>query len=433
MNTDVPSVPCTSLSAQSTGSDSITFTDPDINRCPFPVYDFLRDAAPVYRDPATGHYVVTRYDDVRSIAANFREFSNSVGLVGIRESDAAAEIDAMYARDGWPLRDQMQSLDPPEHKEKRARVERAFARWEVEKAEPLIEALAEELVAGFINEPEVEFVSRFAVTLTVAIISNQLGVVRGDRPLDEYTMQIQRWSDLAVEDINPLLTPERHAEITRELIRMQHFFFANVERAKAHADDTLVSKLIQTVLVDGEPDIPEILEVMKTILVAGNETTRFAMASGMSLLIENPAIAERLADNPDDIPRFVEEALRIRSPVQTLFRRAVEDVELHGVHIPKGARIEVRYGSANRDPSTFECPADIRLDRPNAKAHLAFGVGIHSCIGTRLARAELLIGFRVLLRRLKNFRAARGEDSYSYNSGFLSHGLAHLHLAYDRR
>jgi cytochrome P450 len=410
----------------------LSFSDPDVSRCPFSAYDSLRDKAPVYLDPGTGHYVVTRYADVRSIAADYKRFSNAVGLVGIRESDAAAEIDAMYAREGWPPRSQMQSLDPPEHREKRARVDRAFAHWEVERVGSLIEALAEEIVDDFINEPEVEFVGRFAVTLTIAVISNQLGIARGARSLAEYTQDIQRWSDLAIEAIDPLLTPERYAEITHELIHMQHFFFANIERVRVLPDDTLLSKLVQSIQVDGEPDVPEILEVMKTLMVAGNETTRFAMASSMSTLIDNPAVAEKLAANPDDIPRFLEEVLRINSPVQTLFRRALEDVELHGVHIPKGARVEVRFGAANRDPSMFECPAEIRLDRPSNKPHVAFGVGNHFCIGMQLARAELRIGFRVLLRRLKNFRPARGEESFVYDPGFLSYGLSRLHLAFDR-
>ena len=416
-----------------TNPDAITFTDAETHRCPFDAYDRLRAEAPVYLDPGTGHYVLTRYADVRSAVVNFRKLSSAVGLVGIRDSDAAGDVEAMYARDGWPQRQQFQSMDPPEHKEKRSRVDRAFARWNVARIEPLIDALADEIIDGFVDEPEVEFVNRFAATLTIAVISQQLGVIRGDQSLAEYTADIQKWSDLAIEVIDPLLTPARHIEITRELIRMQHFYFANIARVQADPDETLLSQFIQTVQIDGEPDIPEILELMKMVLVTGNETTRFAMASGMRLLIDHPEVAERLAADPDAVPAFVEEALRIRSPVQTLFRRATEDMVLHGVPIPKGARIEVRFGAANRDPAAFECPADIRLDRPNGNAHLAFGIGIHSCIGMQLARAELVIGFQVLLRRLKNFRAARGEASYAHNPGYLSHGFTRLWLAFDRR
>lgn len=418
---------------QSTEQEPVRFTDEATHNCPFAAYDRLREEAPVYRDPGTGHYVLTRYADVRSTLLKVRNFSSAVGLVGIRESAVAAEVEQMYATQGWPQRQQFQSMDPPEHKAARSRVDKAFARWNVEKVEPLIEALAHEIIDGLIDRDEVEFVNEFAARLTIAVISQQLGVVRGDEPLDAYVAQIQTWSDLAIEVIDPLLTGERHLEITRELIAMQHFYAANIERVRANPDNTLLSQFIQNVTVDGEPDIPEILELMKMVLVTGNETTRFAMASAMRLLIDDPALAERLAAEPERIPDFVEEALRMRSPVQTLFRRATEDFELHGVTIPEGARVEVRFGSANRDPAMFACPAAVDLDRANKTAHLAFGSGIHVCIGMQLARAELVIAFKVLLARLKDFRAARDEASYAFNPGYLSLGFTKLYLAFAPR
>jgi cytochrome P450 len=413
---------------------AISFTDAETHRCPFTAYDQLRKEAPVYLDPGTGHYVLTRYVDVRGAILNHKALSSAVGLVGIRESSAAEQVEAMYAADGWPQRRQFQSMDPPEHREKRSLIDKAFAHWNVSKIESIIEALAEEIIAEFADDGQVEFVNRFAARLTIAVISQQLGVERAGHDLTTHVRQLQTWSDLAIEVIDPLLTPERHIEITRELIRMQHFYAANIERVKAAPDDTLLSQFIQNILLeDGMPDIPEILELMKTVLVTGNETTRFAMASGMKLLIDDPELCQRLATNLDEIPSFVEEALRLLSPVQTLFRRANQDMVLHGIHIPKGARVEVRFGAANRDPATFECPNEVRLDRPKSPAHLAFGAGIHSCIGMQLARTELVIAFRTLLGRLMNFRLARGEDSYQYNAGYLSHGLTRLDIAFDQR
>jgi cytochrome P450 len=411
----------------------ISFMDAATHNCPFSAYDQLREEAPVYLDPGTGHYVLTRYADVRSTILKFKDFSSAVGLVGIRESAVANEVERMYERDGWPQRQQFQSMDPPEHKASRSRVDKAFARWNVEKVEPLIEDLANEIVDGFIDQDEIEFVNEFAARLTIAVISQQLGVERGDKPLGEYISQIQKWSDLAIEVIDPLLTPDRHLEITRELIAMQHFFAVNVERVRERPDDTLLSQFVQNVTINGEADVPEILELMKMVLVTGNETTRFAIASGMSLLIDDPVLAERLAAQPDWVPDFVEEALRVRSPVQTLFRRTLQDVTLHGVTIPRGARVEVRFGSANRDPATFACPATVDLDRENKLAHLAFGAGIHSCIGMQLARAEMVIAFQVLLKRLQNFRASRGNDSFTFNPGYLSLGYTKLFLAFDRK
>ena len=411
----------------------ITFTDSVTHACPFPAYDRLREEAPVYLDPVTGHYVLTRYADIRSALMKFKQYSNAVGLVGLRESDVAAEVEAMYQREGWPQNQQMQSMDPPGHREKRSRVDRAFARWNVEKIEPLIGALANELVDDFVDQGTTEFVASFAAMLSISVITQQLGVVREPgSSINDYVGQIQQWSDLAIEEIDPMLPPERYIEITREMIAMQHFFVNNIQRVAAAPDDTLLSQLVQSVVTEtGEPDIPEILQTMKMLMVAGNETTRFAFVSGMKVLVEHPDVAKRLGAEPDDIPAFVEETLRLSSPVQTLFRRTTDDVELHGVLIPKGARVEVRFGAANRDPATFSCPTEFTLGRENIGSHLAFGSGIHSCIGMQLARAELAIGFRVILQRMKNFAAARGEDSFTPSSAYLTYGFTELHLKFD--
>lgn len=413
--------------------EALSFAEEAVQACPFAAYDKVREVSPVYLDPVTGHYVLTHYADVRSALMKFKQFSSRVGFIGIRESEATAEVNALYERDGWPPREQMTSTDPPLHRERRSRVDRAFAFWEVEKIESLIDSIATDLIDAFIDEDEVEFVGRFAAPLTVGIIASQLGVDRGEMSLLDFAKQVQHWSDMTIEHIDPLLSKEREIEITKEMIRIQHFYFENLERVRANPDGSLLSKLIDNVQVDGEPDIPEILEVMKTLFVTGNETTRFALASGMKILIDRPDIAERLAEHPEEVPAFVEESLRLLSPVQTLFRRTTEDIELHGVKIPVGSRVEVRFGAANRDPSVFECPADFRMDRPNLGTHLAFGAGIHSCIGMQLARTELLIGFRAILKRMKNFRAARGEDSFVPNGVYLSYGFSKLWLGFDPR
>lgn len=412
---------------------ALSFSEEAIQDCPFAAYDQLRDTSPVYLDPVTGHYVLTRYADVRSAIMKIKQFSNRVGFVGIRESDVSAEVEAMFERDGWPQREQMQNTDPPLHKERRTRVDRAFAIYEVQKIEPLMDELANQLIDDMIDEDEVDFVGRFAAPLTVGIIANQLSVDRGDISLFDFAKQVQRWSDLTIEHIDPMLTKEREIEITKELIEIQHFYFKNLERVRANPDESLLARLIETIQVDGEPDIPELLEVMKLLFVTGNETTRFALASGMKILIERPDLAEHLAAHPEDMPAFVEESLRLLSPVQTLFRRTTEDIELHGVKIPAGSRVEVRFGAANRDPAMFECPAEARLDRPNGNSHLAFGAGVHVCIGMQLARSELNVAFRAILKRLKNFRATRGEDSYVSNGVYLSYGFSKLWLGFDRR
>lgn len=416
-------------------SKAITFTDAETHDCPFAAYDTLRETAPAYLDPVTGHYVLTNYEDVRKVLMKFRQYSNAVGLVGIRESEAAAKVAEMYAKHGWPQTQMMQSEDPPVHKQKRTHVDKAFARWNVEKVEPQIEAFVNELIDGFIDDGSVEFVSRFAVLLSISIITQQLGFQRKEGvSIEDYVSQVRIWSDMAIEELEPMLTDERFLEITEEMIRMQHFLAANIERVEENPDDTLISKLTGTIRTeDGDVDFPEILTILKSLLVAGNETTRYALASGMRALIENPDIARELVDNPEKVSDFVEETLRYYAPVQTLFRRTTEDVEIQGVEIPAGSRIEVRFGAANRDPKKFECPEQFRLGRENIAGHMTFGAGIHSCIGMQLARAELNLAFENLVRRMKNYRLAKGSDSLAPAPAYLTFGLDKLLIAFDKR
>ena len=139
-----------------------------------------------------------------------------------------------------------------------------------------------------------------------------------------------------------------------------------------------------------------------------------------------------MRQDPSTIATFIDEVLRLDAPVQGLFRKAKEDITIAGVTIPKGAVVQVQYGAANRDPEMFPDPARLDIVRPNANKHLAFGAGIHHCVGHQLARKELLVAFRNLLRRMKALRGARGADSFITADSFTTFGLSALHLAFDK-
>jgi cytochrome P450 len=404
--------------------DTLSFTDEAVKRCPFPAYDQLREERPVHRDPITGHYILTRYDDVRRALLNVRALSNRAGLMGDRWSDAANRL---FASEGWLPMNTLVSNDPPEHRFYRQLVEKAFTPAKVANIEPRVQELVDELIEAMADKDEVDFLNDFAVPLPMYVIAEQLGVAASDRAA------FKTWSDVALESMNPDLSDERQLELAKVLIEMQQYMARQIARVRSEPDDKLLSRLVAAESNGRRLNDQELQSLLLQILVAGNETTTTTLASGMRIMIEQPDVAEAIRLDPSRARTLAEETLRTATPLQALFRKALSDVEIDGIIIPEGSIVEVRFGSANRDPQQFACPASVDLDRRNAASHLAFGSGIHLCIGNQLARAELRLAFATLAQRLTDFRATRGEDSYVAMDGYMTFGLRELWMAFDRR
>lgn len=405
----------------------ISFADPAVQQCPFPAYDALRDEHPVYLDPLTGNYVLTRYTDVRKALLNHKALRNRTGLIATRESSVQEQVAQLYAEKGWLPMDTLISNDPPEHRTFRVLVDKVFTTTRVQSLEPRISEIVEALIDDMDGKTEVDFLDSFAIRLPMHVIAEQLGIEKND--MDDFKL----WSDVSVEISSPLITPEREIEITNHLIDMQNYLAKVVERVRVTPENTLLSHLANTT-TDGQLiDMRGLLGVLHIILIGGNETTTNALASGLKLLIDQPDLAENLYTNPDRIPQFVEEVLRTMAPVQTLFRKAAEPVEIGGVTIPEGAIVEVRYGAGNRDPEQFSCPAAIDLNREKANNHLTFGAGIHMCIGNQLARGELRLAFEGLTRRFKNFRLSRGDAGTAWITSYIAYGPTRLWINFEQR
>ncbi|MEJ7935335.1 cytochrome P450 [Sphingobium sp. AN558] len=402
----------------------ISFAEPAIQQCPFGAYEKLRRESPVYHDPVTGNFVLTRYEDVRKTLLNTRIFSSRNGLGGTR---SIPETDAIFDSRGWRPMDTLISNDPPEHRHYRTLVDKAFAPARVKNMEGAIAAMVENLIDDFIDRSEVEFVAEFAIKLPMIIIAAQLSVAASD--MDRFKL----WSDISVESMDPAMSKERQIEVVTELTNMQQYMAAAIERLTAQPDDSLLSHLIQAE-VDGERlGMGALQNIVQQLLVAGNETTTMALAAGIKMMIDRPELVEEMRADPGLIPRFVEEVLRIMAPVQTLFRKVTEDTEIGGVAIPAGSMVEVRFGAANLDPAIYERPDELDLHRTGRSAHMSFGAGPHLCIGNQLARGELRIAFEAIMRRMDNLRPSRGEESFAYTPLYISHGLTRLWLAFDKR
>lgn len=414
--------------SSSKSSDApLTFTAPEIQQCPFAAYDKLRSEAPVYKDPVTGNYVLTRYADVRKATLDVKTFSSREGLGSTRPNAAREEVDKIYDAKGWRPTDTLQSQDPPEHRLYRQLVDRAFTPAKIDELEPRINEIIHGLIDGIIDKPEIEFLAEFAIKLPMTVIAEQLGVDAKD--MDRFKV----WSDIVTEKLAPNLTYERQIEIANVITDMQQYFAAVIARVRKEPNEQLLSRLVHAEVDGRKLNLPELLGILQSLIVAGNETTTATLAAGMKLMIDRPELVNQMRAEPGLILNFIEETLRVMSPVQTLFRRATRDTEIAGVTIPAGALVEVRFGAANLDPAEFEAPATVELMRPNAKLHLAFGVGPHLCIGNQLARGELRLGFKALIDRMDNFRASRGEDSYAYAPHYVSYGLKKLWMRFDKR
>jgi cytochrome P450 len=411
----------------SSDSKPLTFADPAVQQCPFAAYDSLRDTSPVYRDPLTGNYVLTRYHDIRSAVINAKALSSKTGLGGNRNTAAHAEVTRIYDERGWQPMDTLISNDPPSHRFYRQLVDRAFTPAKIDELEPRINEIIHELIDTFISGNEVEFVSQFAIKLPMTVIAEQLGVDKED--MDRFKL----WSDVSVESQDPTMSYEREIESAMILTEMQQYMAAAIERLRREPDGMLLSRLVHAEVDGRQLDLREIMSILQQLLVAGNETTTATLAAGMKLLIDQPALMSPLRADPSLMRTFVEETLRTMSPIQTMFRRATEDVVIAGTTIPAGSLVEVRFGAGNRDPAMFSEPACPDLQRANAGAHLAFGTGRHLCIGNQLARGELRLAFQALIDRLDNFRASRGEASFAYTPLYISYGLTRLWLGFDRR
>jgi len=259
------------------------------------------------------------------------------------------------------------------------------------------------------------------------VIAEQLGVAREDQA------DFKRWSTVAMESMEPTLRPERQVELAHQFVEMQQYMARAIQRVRETPDDRLLSRLANTETDGRLLEMRELQSLILQILVAGNETTTTTLASGMRSLLQQPELVEELRANPDRVRPFLEETLRVAAPLQTMFRKAMTDVELHGVTIPAGSLVEVRYGAANRDPRKFACPAEVDLERNNSASHLSFGAGIHMCIGNQLARAELRLAFETLVRHLDSMELSRGDESIRMQRTYTTYGPDQLWMSFDVR
>ncbi len=408
----------------------VNFFDPATNDCPYHAYQALRDEAPVWRDPLTGMFVISRYEDLRAILMDTETYINSRPVVPQNEmmQARAKRVRALYEEKGWVPAPTLAGRDDPEHKQMRALFDHAFRPSRIKQLDGFVSDLAYRLVDSFLADGRCEWVKQFAVPLPLIVIGHQMGAPEAD------IWKIKAWTDAWVQRLGMMQTDDELVWSTEMEIEAQHYFQKIFDRLRVQPDDTLVSDLVNTPVAEWGRTLTDNelhAEMMADTFVGGSETSTNALSAGVMLLIRNPNVWDRLKQRDDkDLETFCEEVLRLEGPVQGLFRTASRDIELHGVHIPAGSMLNIRYASANRDERTFANAEDVDLDRKSPKQHLAFGVGTHYCLGAPLARRELFLGFRALLDRVDELWFIEGANDFGVAPNFCLRALKELHVGF---
>lgn len=344
--------------------------DPQFRSDPSAYYRWLRDEAPVHRHPGSGAYLLSRFDDVWAATADWQTYSS--------ESPVAKLL-------------HMASMDPPGHDRLRTSVARAFSPGRIAALELAVRAQCRALL-GPLEErmrggAPVDLVEDFAAIFPSRVIHRLLGVAEGfDEPIRQAALAIGAARDPAAlaARMQAFVAETRRAEV--------------VERGAVPGEG---DGILPALRHEAGPDAlspEEIGGVFSNLVLAGTDTVTNLIGNGLVLLARDRDARRRLARDPAGIPAAVEEMLRFESPVQSLARRSRRDVALHGATIPAGSEVRLLWGAANRDEREFERPDAFEIERP-IRRHLAFGHGIHFCLGAGLARLEARIAFEEILAR----------------------------------
>ena len=411
--------------------------DQDAMRCPYPHYEQLRRTAPVYHDPEHDIYVVTRHADIEKVNTAPRLFS-SQNPMGPTVSGAIAAITramtdvtpefAERVRVVMSRGDVLFTQDPPHHSRHRKILNKALTPRSVARIEPQIRQMCHELVDAFAGYGTVDLVPAFCSPAPIHALATLLGV-----PV-ERSGDFARWADAINSTIGTSMSDEDLLATLETQIEFWTFFENEVEDRTREPRDDLISAVVGARDEHGTPLTPnEMVGFFSQLIGAGADTTTKLISSFMLMLCEDPALTDRVRSRPDELPQCLEEALRLESPVQGLFRVATEDTELGGVAIPQGAHVWVVYASGNRDDAVFDAPDDYDPDRERLRSHQAFGHGPHSCIGAPLARAVARIGFEVLLERLDDIRTVEAGFVPHYDPSYVMHGMQSLPITFTAR
>ena len=411
------------------------FTDPELMRDPTPYYRAQHEQGPIFQESFKDVFMVSGLEEVLGIYADHESFSAVVAPLGpfvpLPERAPGESVAEMLESRGSeiPLSGQLFTLDPPEHSRHRSLLGRLMTPNRLKDNEAFMGRLATELVDEFADAGSVEICHDFAAPFTLLVIADLLGVPEEDHRTFRSWLGSAAPSSLGVGEDDQVDAGGGD----RVFANLHPYFQRYVEDRRESPRGDVLTQLAQVRFPDGElPEVGDIVTIAATLFAAGQETTARLIATGMRILAERPELARTLRRDPTAIPRFVDECLRLESPIKGAFRLVLRDTTIAGVEVPEGAIVMAMNGAANRDPRVFDRPEEFDLSRRSAHNHIAFGHGEHFCPGASLARAEARVAFECLLNRLDEIELA-DPGALTYANSFIIRGLERLDLVFKPR
>src|SRR3954453_3964364 len=412
------------------------FNDESLVEDPYPYFDELRARCPVLPLPHLGVVAVAGYEEIQDVYRDTDSFSSCNSVVGPYatfpvplEGDDVSEIVAKH-RDQLPMHEHMVTMDPPQHTQERALVMRLITPKRLKENEAFMWRLADQQLDEFIADGRCEFINAYAQPFAMLVVADLLGVPEGDFETFRQFFGLQPGPGVVGAGLEG--RTEENA-----LAGLDEWFEQYVEdRRREPHQDVLTSLALGTYPDGSTPPVMAVVRTATFLFAAGQETTARLLAAAIKHLAENPEIQDELRENKDRIPNFIEEALRVESPVKTDFRLAKRTATIGDVEIKAGTPVMLLNGAANRDPRRFECPHDFKIDRENALNHIAFGRGVHSCPGGPLARVEGRVSLERILDRTRDIRLSEehhgplGARTFNYEPTWVLRGLSKLHLEF---
>jgi cytochrome P450 len=414
-----------------TDFDSVDyFTDPALIPDPYPYFDHLRAQCPVLPQAGPGVVTITGHEEALE-AYRDPAMSSCVSVVGPLsgvsfESDGDDITELIeQKRDQIPMSEHVVTMDPPEHTRIRGLLSRLLTPKRLKENEAFVTQLADRQLDEFLARGTCEFMEDYAKPFSMLVIADLLGVPEEDHRVFRAVLAGQTVGGL----------DEQLAHNPLEFLN-DRFSEYIVDRRNSPRGDVL-TELAKATYPDGAtPEVDEVVRVATFMFAAGQETTTKLLSAGMRVLGERPDIQATLRENRALIPTFLEESLRLESPVKSHFRLARTTTTVGGVEVPAGTTIMLLPGASNRDPRKFDNPDEFRADRHNVREHVAFGRGIHTCPGAPLARTEGLISMNRILDRMADIaidetvHGPAGQRTYTYDPTFVLRGLSNLHLTF---
>lgn len=413
------------------------FRDDDMLVDPYPYFEALRAECPVRREPHHDVVMVTGYDEVMAIYNDAETFSSCTSVTGpfpgfpvpLEGDDISVLIEEH--RDELPMSDQLPTLDPPKHTDHRALLMRLITPKRLRGNEEFMWRLADRQMDTFVDRGECEFIGEFASPLAMLVIADLLGVPEEDHP--RFVEALLRGQS----DHGTIGSTGEDAIALTPLEYLYRQFTAYVEDRRLTPAHDVLTGLATATFPDGTtPEIIDVVRVAANLFAAGQETTVRLLGSALQLIAEDPDLQQLLRRERHRIPNFVEETLRMESPIKGDFRLTRVPSTVGGVGLPAGTTIMLLNAAANRDPRRFDDPGTFEIDRENARHHLAFGRGIHTCPGAPLARAEARVSIERLLDRTSEIHISEvhhgpaGARNYHYVPTFILRGLTRLYLEF---